>query len=116
MDTEMESDVPTAALSTIEPNQQLQNPLLKLPNCGDDTSTQPSIFPFMDLPKELRLQIYSYFSNTTYKPIDTVRPRRLPYWTVTLYHPSILRSRTIHDEAMNIANDRQPAAVFIRLN
>ncbi|KAF2108319.1 hypothetical protein BDV96DRAFT_263299 [Lophiotrema nucula] len=79
--------------------------------------TQPcATFPFLQLPKELRLQIYTYLSTHIHKPIDCVFPKRFGYWPVNIYPPSLLISRSIYDEAMDFVNDLQPAAVLCRPN
>jgi hypothetical protein len=78
----------------------------------DETATD--IFPFMELPKELRLEIYSYLSRPVYRPIDCVSPRRLGYWPITIYHRSLLVCRTIYEEAMDALIDREPAAIACR--
>ncbi|ORY18417.1 hypothetical protein BCR34DRAFT_554174 [Clohesyomyces aquaticus] len=71
-------------------------------------------FPFMRIPRELRLQIYSYLSTSIQKPIDIVLPKRFGYWPATIFHPNLFISRTIHSEAMSLFNDHQPAVVLSR--
>ncbi|KAF2679636.1 hypothetical protein K458DRAFT_115567 [Lentithecium fluviatile CBS 122367] len=116
MSVELEPPTPiNMGLSQKQSNlTSMPNPT-SLPNVSTDSGR--NIFPFMQLPKELRLEIYSYLSASVHKPVDCTRPGRFGYWPVTLYHPNLAAlSRSIHDEAMDIANDAKPAAIFCRPN
>jgi hypothetical protein len=80
---------------------------------------EPAIsnFPFMDLPKELRLEVYSYFATQTLEPIDSGSPERFGYWSVIRYQSLPLICRTVCDEVMDIMRSmyvKQPATVICR--
>ena len=57
-----------------------------------EDSASPKLFSFaqtrhfylvlIDLPKELRLEVYSYLSAPTFEPIDGLTPRRFGYWSI----------------------------------
>jgi hypothetical protein len=71
------------------------------------------IFPFLSLPKELRLQIYSYLSTSTHEPISGFSPRRFGYWPVGYHHPSLLVCKLIYAETLSYTR-QPPAAMIIR--
>jgi hypothetical protein len=85
------------------------------PNSLPSSKLATSSFSFMDLPKELRLEVYSYLSNRVLEPIDAEAPERFGYWSVIRYEALPLVCRSIYDEITDImrsANDKQPATVF----
>ena len=81
------------------------------------TTQETTPFPFMCLPKELRLQVYSYLPVTAYRPIDGVSPRRFGYWLVDAYPLSLLLvSRAVSAEATDSLNDKHSTTIFCRPN
>jgi hypothetical protein len=85
------------------------------PNSLHPSKPTTSTFPFMNLPKELRLEVYSYLSNQVLEPVDIGSPKRFGYWSVVRYQALPLVCRSIYDEVMDTmygVNDKQPATVF----
>jgi hypothetical protein len=66
-----------------------------LANHKDAEPKEPPHFPFLSLPKELRLQICTYLSAPTHKPIDPVSPPKIRL-LVCLHLPPLPPSLTRH--------------------
>jgi hypothetical protein len=81
------------------------------PNSLSSSKPTTSTFPFMNLPKELRLEVYSYLSIQVLEPIDIGSPRRFGYWSVIRYQALPRVCRAIYDEVMDTMR-KQPATVF----